>query len=208
MNVSSDSEWITVALAEYGALREEILASMQMQHSALTLGTTTVGVLFAAGVTIWDKPLLPGVIFLVLLPVFLSLTMLVWAGEVARMFRASTYLRTVESLVNVRLGPEPALRWESWLTIRQTSGRTAHSLLSPTYVAVWVLFACMYVISVAIGVRAVVPNTAATTIWLIVAAEALWLLVALAVAIPMVISVRGGGASPGTHSSSIASPTV
>src|SRR4051794_13191635 len=118
--------WLSVALEEYRALREESLAAMQMQQSSLTFGTATMGVVISAGLSAWDKPALPEIVFLVFVPLIVCLTLLIWAGEVARMFRVGRFLAGLEERVNARVpGMEGALTWESWLLTRQSHGRTA-----------------------------------------------------------------------------------
>ena len=145
--------WLEVALEEYRSLRQESIASMQMQQSSLTFGTATVGLVLSAGLSVWDRPFLPEMVFLILIPAFVSLTLLIWAGEVARMFRVGRFIADVESKINGVVGLSvAALAWENWLARPRPDGRTAHSVLRPLYVAVYLLFVLMDLVSVALGV--------------------------------------------------------
>ncbi len=185
------SQWRKVAIEEYKTLREESLASMKMQQSILTLGTTTIGLLFSAAFNLWDKPMLPNLLFLVIMPLIVSLVMLMWAGEVARMFRASTFLRAVEKKINGSLRTnKQALAWETWLATPKSDGETAHRMLSPTYVAVWILFVLSFLISVIVGLIKMRDTAPVSHLVAISAVELIGMSIILNIAITMINKTR------------------
>lgn len=117
-------EWLTPALEEYKSLRAESLASMANQQSTLRIGIGAVGVVIAAGFNLWEKTLLPDVIFLIYNPVICYLALLIWVGEVARMMRAGYYLSRLEKKINASFPEiENVLSWENWINTRDALGR-------------------------------------------------------------------------------------
>lgn len=162
------AEWFEAALEEYRSLRQESIASMQMQQSSLTFGTAAVGLVLSAGLSVWERSLLPEIVFLVLIPAFVSLTLLIWAGEVARMFRVGRFIADVEVKINSVLDSNVvALEWENWLSRPRQAGRTAHGVLRPLYVAVYLLFVLMDLVSVVLGIAH--AWKAWTEVWIVVA---------------------------------------
>lgn len=117
-------DWIEVVMEEYKTLREEILTSMQMQQSILSLGGATVGIALSSAFATWEKSPLPEFLFLVMVPTLTYLIVLVWLGEVGRMFRAGYFLSELEGKVNREFsGKGLALSWETWLSQGEWQGK-------------------------------------------------------------------------------------
>ncbi len=110
-------DWLEVVMEEYKNLRKESLTSMQMQQSILSLGAATVGVALSSAFATWDRSPLPEFLFLFLVPILIYLIVLVWLGEVGRMFRAGHFLSKLEEKVNREFSEKGlALSWETWLS--------------------------------------------------------------------------------------------
>jgi hypothetical protein len=117
-------EWLGVVMEEYRTLRREIIASLAMQQSALTLGTLAIGGLALAGFHEWsdEGSKLPLVVFLVVLPLVSYVSVFIWLGEYARATRAGEFIAAIEAKVNAKVGAE-ALGWETNLRTPK-DGRT------------------------------------------------------------------------------------
>jgi hypothetical protein len=95
----------------------------------LSYGITTVGLILTAGISIIDKEmlLLNEAMFLFFIPLVTFFIVMIWAGEVARMYRAGCFLAGRESIINQYLKhaspsngwDKPALVWENWLSSRR-----------------------------------------------------------------------------------------
>jgi hypothetical protein len=139
-------DWLTVVLEEYRSLRREIVASLAMQQSSLTLGTLALGGLVLAGFHDWDTKTanLPLVIFFVVVPIVSYVVGFIWLGEYARATRAGEYLVHVEERVNEALR-KPALGWERWLREPGTDGCTRQYAWN-----IWAIFV-YFVVAVPVG---------------------------------------------------------
>lgn len=145
-------DWLEIAIEEYKTLREESLTSMKMQQSILTFGTATIGLIITTGFNVWDKTPLPEILFLFLAPAIVYLIILVWLGEVGRMFRAGRFIADIEDKINLQFpGKEKALTWENWLLTRQNENKTPHHILQFHYVSIFLLFAMTSLGSIIIG---------------------------------------------------------
>jgi hypothetical protein len=143
-------EWLTPAIEEYKTLRTESLESMKGQQSTLRAGTATVGVVIATGFNLWDKPILPGLIFLLFIPFICYLALVIWIGEVARMMRAGYYLTKIEQKINsIYPEVENVLLWENWLRTKDAKSRTPQMKLN--YLAIIALFFATALASIIIG---------------------------------------------------------
>lgn len=145
-------DWLAVVMEEYKTLREESLASMKMQQSILSFGTATIGIVISAGFAAWNKTPLPEIIFMFLIPTVIYLVILIWLGEVGRMFRAGSFLDRIEEKVNRQFtDKEEALSWENWLATGEWAGRKPHHGIRLHYVCIFVLFVITALSSVIIG---------------------------------------------------------
>lgn len=99
-------------LAEYAAIRAEVLQALQGQQSVLNFGASTLSVLLvAAGVV--DEGIAKVAILSGIVPIAAVLVMTLWSCELVRMRRAGTYLLALETEINV--APDVAdgsLQWE------------------------------------------------------------------------------------------------
>ena len=108
---------VSVALEEYRALREEIIASLSMQQTVLSFSTLALGGLALAGLHELRSdgdPALALLIFLLLLPLVSYVTLFIWLGEYARTTRAGLFLSGLEQRINEWVGDD-ALTWEQFL---------------------------------------------------------------------------------------------
>lgn len=143
-------DWFIPLLEEYKTLRTESLESMKGQQSTLRVGAATVGVVIAAGFNVWDKPLLPDLVFLLFTPFICYLSLVIWIGEVARMMRAGYYLSKIEQKVNSCFqNEENIIFWENWLRAKDTKGKTPQMKLN--YLAIIALFFSTAFASIIIG---------------------------------------------------------
>jgi hypothetical protein len=126
------------ALEEYKSLRTESLDSMKVQNTILGYGVAGIGALLTAGISFIDKndnPLLEGAIFCFFIPLVVFFIVMIWAGEVARMYRAGQFLVGREPIINqhvIEIGSiarEPALFWENWLARKGDNNKTPHQRL-------------------------------------------------------------------------------
>ena len=124
-----DMQWLDVAMEEYKTLRQEVQTSLTAQHTILSFGTATLGLVFGAAVNLWDEELAPIVLFSLLIPLLSGLVLLMWLSEAMRMVRAGNYLAVLEqdiAAVGEATADWPAvppLRWECRLRLpRQDRG--------------------------------------------------------------------------------------
>jgi hypothetical protein len=111
------SRRVSVALEEYRALRDEIVASLSMQQTVLSFSTLALGGLALAGFRALgkdDDDVVALVIFLLALPLVSYVSHLIWLGEYARTTRAGLFLAGLEHRINTWVGYE-ALTWEQSL---------------------------------------------------------------------------------------------
>ncbi|MFV9644354.1 MAG: hypothetical protein ACNYWU_00890 [Desulfobacterales bacterium] len=145
-------EWLEVVMEEYKTLRQESLTSMQMQQSILNFGTATVGIALSGGFAAWDKTPLPEFIFLFLIPIVIYLIVLVWLGEVGRMFRAGNFLCELEEKVNSQFSEkEMALTWETWLSRGEWLEKKPHHVIRFHYISIFTLFMVTALASILFG---------------------------------------------------------
>jgi len=143
-------DWHTVALEEYKTLRAESLESTKIQHLIVTMGGTAVGLLLVWGFSIWERLLVPDLVFLVFVPAICYTVLIVWMGEVARLVRVGSYLAEKEREISAFFPDHPkALNWENWLRDESEGGRKHQVMLN--YLAVVMLFASAAVVSLIVG---------------------------------------------------------
>lgn len=135
-------DWLAAALEEHRALREEIITSLQLQHSAVRFGFTAASALLTVAVSLWrDAYVALFVLFSV--PVFVSFILNLWCEEVARLMRAGRHIRSIEQKVNEQFdGASPPMGWETALA---ASARrlTSHRRLRPNTLSTLGLFALL-----------------------------------------------------------------
>ena len=143
-------EWLTPALEEYKTIRDESLGSMNSQQTTLKVGIGTVGVVIASGFNVWEKNLLPDLIFLIFNPIICYLTLLIWLGEVARMMRAGHFLAILEKRISAKFTEYvDVLSWENWIRTKDSIGRNRKRTFS--YIAIMILFFFTALSSIMIG---------------------------------------------------------
>jgi hypothetical protein len=145
-------DWLEVVMEEYKTLREESLTSIQMQQSILSLGAATVGIALSGAFATWEKSPLPEYLFLFLVPTLIYLIVLVWLGEVGRMFRAGRFLSELEEKVNREFPKKDlALSWEMWLSRGEWKGKIPHHIIRFHYVSIFIIFMVAALASIAFG---------------------------------------------------------
>lgn len=106
------ANWITVALEEYRAIRDEIIKSIEVQQMVLNFALGAVSVLLLAAFNV-DVPGVTVALLILVVPTMAGLAVLMWLSEVARMMRAGLFLHTAERKINTRFEDAP-LSWEKW----------------------------------------------------------------------------------------------
>lgn len=145
-------DWLSAAIEEYKTLREECLMRLKNQQSILTFGTAIIGLIISAAINSWEKYPLPEIIFLFLVPTVIYLIIMIWLGEVARMFRAGRFLCNVEDKINKQLqGTEKALTWENWLRTQHNGDKTPHYIGRIQSISIFLLFIVISFTSTIIG---------------------------------------------------------
>ena len=143
-------DWQVVALEEYRTLRTESLESVRNQHFIVNIGGIAVGLLMVWGFNIWDRLLVPDLVFLVFVPAICYTVLIVWMGEVARLMRVGSYLAEKEREISASFPDHPrALHWENWLRDESEGGRKHQVMLN--YLAVVILFVSMAIVSLVVG---------------------------------------------------------
>ena len=106
--------WVSVALEEYRAHREEVLANQHGQQQSLTLGAAAIGILAAGAFNVWDDRVVASIVFLGAVPLLAMGVLLLWAGEVLGMMRVGAYLERLERELRAAHPDAPAgiLDWE------------------------------------------------------------------------------------------------
>lgn len=114
---------------EYIQLRAESQDAIKHRTQVAAFALAAVGALFAGALAAEpDKNVgLVLLVFSVGVPIGLSLSFLIWFGEVERMIRASNYLTLLETEINLQVRSS-VLRWEQWL-------RTPSQQMGYSYVA-------------------------------------------------------------------------
>lgn len=120
-------------LAEYTAVRAEVLHGIDLQQRALQFGFGAVAVVITvafqenqSGDTRW-------VLCFLLVPALTLLTFLIWHGELARCIRASYYLAEFERLNTVRVEGGWGFTYNKWVRFGPDaqSGLKARSVQVP-----------------------------------------------------------------------------
>jgi hypothetical protein len=153
-NADSRPPWLELALAEYEALRAEILTTMETQVGTLRFGTAALSILVVGAFSIWDDMLVTTLAFLFAVPFVSNLVLTIWIGEVTRMMRAGDHLKEVEDTFHNRFPalPAPVMKWETNLR-NPTAGRTRWKRhYEWNYLAIVLMFWLIAVASIALGV--------------------------------------------------------
>lgn len=146
--------WLELALAEYNALREEILTTMQTQQGTLRFGTATLSILVIGALNVWDEELVASLAFLFAIPFLVNLVITIWMGEVTRMMRAGDHLAEVEARFQAVYPdmPSPIMRWEGGLRDPRSPTTRHKRHYEWNYLAIILIFWTMALASMAIGV--------------------------------------------------------
>jgi hypothetical protein len=153
-NEQAKPAWLELALAEYKALRDEILTTMETQQGTLRFGTAALSILVVGSINVWEDELVTTLAFLFAIPFLSKLVITIWMGEVTRMMRAGDHLVDVErSLQKVYPEmPEPIMRWETRLRDRHSPTTRWKQHYEWNYLAIILMFWTIAVGSMALGV--------------------------------------------------------
>jgi hypothetical protein len=154
--------WLLATIEEYKSIRTESLDSMKVQNTILSYGVTTIGLILTAGISIIDKNdmlVLDEAIFCVFIPLVVFFIVMIWAGEVARMYRAGSFLAIREPIISQyvdKIGSrgcwdEPALGWENWLLKKGHNNETPHQRLYIQHYSILAMFLFLAILSITIG---------------------------------------------------------
>lgn len=105
---------LDVLLAQYTSVRSEGTQSLAAQLSALSLGIAAIAVLVTGVGTIWQRsPLIASVGLMTMVPGVSYFVLLVWATEIKKTLRASSFLRLfAEPHINALFRGREPLAWE------------------------------------------------------------------------------------------------
>ena len=146
--------WLELALAEYQALREEILTTMETQQGTLRFGTATLSILVVGALNVWDDKLVTALAFLFVIPFLANLVITIWMGEVTRMMRAGDHLAEVETRFQAVYPemPYPVMGWERGLRDPRSPTTRHKRHYEWNYLAIILMYWTMAVASLAVGV--------------------------------------------------------
>jgi hypothetical protein len=155
---------------------------MKIQNTILGYGVAAVGALFTAGISFIDKndnPVLDGAIFCFFIPLVVYFIVMIWAGEVARMYRAGKFLVDRESIINQHINSidlfgqlhKPALFWENWLSLKESDNKTPHHKLYSQHYFIMGMFLFIALLSITIGNYKISGNSSLGCLLLIDASE-------------------------------------
>jgi hypothetical protein len=163
------TSWLSVAIEEYKSIRTESLDSMKTQNTILSYGVTIIAAILTVGIGMIDKDnmlLLDAAIFLLFIPVIVFCVVMIWAGEVARMYRAGCFLVKRENSINkyiselnfpdnldqrVLFRDQRPLFWENWLLQETCDNAPPHKRLYIQHYSVLSVFLFLVVLSIMIG---------------------------------------------------------
>ena len=112
-------EWLSYGLEEYKVTRTAIFEVHKAAQATVTFGGATLGILVAAGFTVWKDMVPSTIIFLVGIPVASMLVVTQWAGLMQALGALSSYLNRLETQMRSELTnrdpctPETLFRWEA-----------------------------------------------------------------------------------------------
>lgn len=163
--------WLELAIQEYNAMRDEILTTMRTQDGTLRFGAAALGIVIAAGFTIWEDTMAATMIFLALVPFITTIVLIVWMGEVTRMMRAGRHILRLEGMLHEQLKglPEPVMQWETNLRDPESALTRWERHYEWNYHAIvlmfWTLGIGSIVAAVYRGVWGEDPLASATALW-------------------------------------------
>lgn len=106
--------WLSTKLEEFRTLRAEIIDCGSLSISILNFGIVAISGLLYFALTNKDTS---NYILLYFCPIICYLILYIWTGEIVRIFRAASYIRTqIEDPINQCYpNKNPLLFWEHWL---------------------------------------------------------------------------------------------
>jgi hypothetical protein len=156
--------WLSTAIEEYKSIRTESLDSMKVQNNIVGYGVAATAALLTASIGFIDKndsTILDLAIFCLFIPSVISFIVMIWAGEVARMYRAGSFLAMREKIINRHIDGKinsggllsESLGWENWLLSEDANNKnqTPHHRLYAQHYYILVMFICLGLLSMLIG---------------------------------------------------------
>lgn len=177
-DAGSKPAWLELAIAEYEALRAEILTTMETQQGALRFGTAALSILAVGAFNVWDETLVTTVAFLFVAPFISKLVLTIWIGEVTRMMRAGDHLRRIEDTLREAFPemPSPIMRWETGLRDRASATTRWKRHYEWNYLAIVLMFWSIAVASMGLGVyRGISGGMPTSDLWVWVVGAAVFL---------------------------------
>lgn len=152
----SDTDTVTVVMAEYNTLRTEILKRIELMHQVTSLGLVVPGTIFAFGFQTQDANII------LLYPILSLILSLLWSENDRRSRECGHYIHTqIESKFAMAMG------WESFMD----SARDTHKLFDRD--AVWAAvgtFAGTGVLAIVVGVPIALKFGTILPLWLLLSA--------------------------------------
>ena len=162
-NLEPDS-WLSTAIEEYKSIRTESLDSMKIQNIIVSYGVASIAALLTASIGFIDKndnTILDWAIFCLFIPLVVGFIVMIWAGEVARMYRAGAFLAMRENIINThidaKINPDDPLKkplgWENWLLKEDANqnNQTPHQRLYIQHYYILAMFIFLSLLSILIG---------------------------------------------------------
>ena len=108
-------EWMEVALEDFKARRATVLALLNTTQTTLAFGATTVGILIAGALNVWEERLVASLAFLVAIPLVCLIVFANWAGLVLGLMALSAYLVDLEKTLRSTYQdvPDTVLAWQA-----------------------------------------------------------------------------------------------
>lgn len=109
-------DYLTLAVEEYRLLGSAGIQAGQHTYTALQWGTAVVGIIVGAAISQWGAhDSVVELSFLVAVPLLVSVGMLYWVGELARISRLTDYLCALEAKIELALGQPEKGRSGEWM---------------------------------------------------------------------------------------------
>jgi len=99
-------DYVTVALEEYKALRDESKQCGINILNCFSFGLAAIAVLSSGRFAVWDKnPIFSLVVFYGFIPIVIAFSTLIWLGEAFRFDRVGKYLCFIEIKLSLLIRP-------------------------------------------------------------------------------------------------------
>ena len=116
------SEAIDIALAEYNALRAEILATLDAKDKTVTFGVAALTLLITITASFWSHRALVAIVLMAIVPLVSMAALVQWIGKIMAIERLGAYIEGLESALRTMCEPlavlSSVMRWERYNSVR------------------------------------------------------------------------------------------